>query len=60
MPLAHRCADAVYTAPQVMVVQHTHGRMLMAKILYSMAGEGRGHAVRLSTLVEHLRGVITR
>ena len=27
----------------------------MAKIFYSMAGEGRGHAVRVRTLVEHLR-----
>lgn len=27
----------------------------MAKIFYSMAGEGRGHAVRVMTLVEHLR-----
>ena len=27
----------------------------MAKIFYSMAGEGRGHAVRVLTLVEHLR-----
>jgi uncharacterized protein (TIGR00661 family) len=27
----------------------------MAKIFYSMAGEGRGHAVRVFTLVEHLR-----
>jgi uncharacterized protein (TIGR00661 family) len=29
--------------------------MLVAKIFYSMAGEGRGHAVRVLTLVEHLR-----
>lgn len=28
----------------------------VAKIFYSMAGEGRGHAVRVRTLVEHLRG----
>lgn len=27
----------------------------MARIFYSMAGEGRGHAVRVRTLVEHLR-----
>ena len=27
----------------------------MSKIFYSMAGEGRGHAVRVRTLVEHLR-----
>jgi len=27
----------------------------VAKIFYSMAGEGRGHAVRVLTLVEHLR-----
>ena len=27
----------------------------MAKIFYSMAGEGRGHAVRVLTLAEHLR-----
>lgn len=27
----------------------------MAKIFYSMAGEGRGHAVRVLSLVEHLR-----
>lgn len=27
----------------------------MARIYYSMAGEGRGHAVRVRTLVEHLR-----
>jgi uncharacterized protein (TIGR00661 family) len=27
----------------------------MAKIFYSMAGEGRGHAVRARTVVEHLR-----
>lgn len=27
----------------------------MAKIFYSMAGEGRGHAVRVRTLVEYLR-----
>jgi uncharacterized protein (TIGR00661 family) len=27
----------------------------VAKIFYSMAGEGRGHAVRVRTLVEHLR-----
>lgn len=27
----------------------------MANIFYSMAGEGRGHAVRVYTLVEHLR-----
>ena len=27
----------------------------MSKIFYSMAGEGRGHAVRVKTLVEHLR-----
>ena len=27
----------------------------MAKIFYSMAGEGRGHAVRVLALVEHLR-----
>lgn len=27
----------------------------MAKIFYSMAGEGRGHAVRVRTLVEHLQ-----
>lgn len=29
----------------------------MAKIFYSMAGEGRGHAVRVLTLTEHLRRV---
>jgi uncharacterized protein (TIGR00661 family) len=29
--------------------------ILLAKIFYSMAGEGRGHAVRVMTLVEHLR-----
>ncbi len=28
----------------------------MARIFYSMAGEGRGHAARVRTLVEHLRG----
>lgn len=28
----------------------------MAKIFYSMAGEGRGHAVRVRTLVDHLKG----
>ena len=27
----------------------------MAKLFYSMAGEGRGHAVRVRTLVEHLK-----
>ncbi|MBI1347894.1 teichoic acid biosynthesis protein [bacterium] len=27
----------------------------MARIFYSMAGEGRGHAARVRTLVEHLR-----
>lgn len=27
----------------------------MSKIFYSMAGEGRGHAVRVMTLVEHLK-----
>jgi uncharacterized protein (TIGR00661 family) len=27
----------------------------MARIFYSMAGEGRGHAVRVRTLVEHLK-----
>ena len=27
----------------------------VAKIFYSMAGEGRGHAVRVRTVVEHLR-----
>lgn len=27
----------------------------MAKIFYSMAGEGRGHAARVRTLVEHLK-----
>ncbi len=27
----------------------------MSKIFYSMAGEGRGHAVRVRTLVEHLK-----
>ena len=27
----------------------------MAKIIYSMAGEGRGHAARVASLVEHLR-----
>ena len=27
----------------------------MAKIFYSMAGEGRGHAARVASLVEHLR-----
>jgi uncharacterized protein (TIGR00661 family) len=29
--------------------------MVMARIFYSMAGEGRGHAARVRTLVEHLR-----
>ena len=31
------------------------GRYWVAKIFYSMAGEGRGHAVRVLTLVEQLR-----
>ena len=31
------------------------GTAAMAKIFYSMAGEGRGHAVRVRTLVEHLK-----
>lgn len=32
-----------------------HRDVAMAKIFYSMAGEGRGHAARVRTLVEHLR-----
>lgn len=31
-------------------------KTLMATIFYSLAGEGRGHATRVRTIVEHLRG----
>ena len=30
--------------------------MTMSKIFYGLAGEGRGHATRASTIVEALRG----